>query len=261
MKKHHTKRIGTFSKIVWGAIFVIIISTALYLYLLIKQSKQDHPDPLLEQQINSISAISPASPSEQRAAALHLVKIHDADPTIGILLKYATTDNFTGQVLYDDLEAYLQTDVAEMLAKANQYLIKIRPDLRLLVYDAARPLNVQRTMWERVKDTPYKNYVANPEKTGLHNYGAAVDLTIADTAWNPLDMGTDFDFFGKAAGINDEEELIKQGILTTKQVENRKLLHEVMHHARFRSVSGEWWHFNACSLEEAKKRYPLIENL
>ena len=141
----------------------------------------------------------------------HLVNIHDIDSTILVDLKYATTDNFTGMILYDGLHhAYLQPDVALMLAEAHRYLKTLHPDLRLMVYDAVRPLSVQRTMWERVKDTKYHRYVAHPDRLSLHNYGAAVDLTIADSMGQPLDMGTPFDFFGRAAGITDEPALVQQ---------------------------------------------------
>jgi len=191
----------------------------------------------------------------------HLVNILDIDNSIFVDLKYATTDNFTGMALYDDFDgAYLQPDVAQMLSEAHRYLKSLYPGLRLLVYDAVRPLSVQRTMWECVKNTPYRRYVAHPDRFSLHNYGAAVDLTIADSLGQPLDMGTPFDYFGRTAGITDEEELIRQGILNRQQVQNRQLLRQVMRHAGFRSISGEWWHFNACSLQEAKQRYKLIEN-
>ena len=175
-------------------------------------------------------------------------------------LKYATTDNFTGMVLYEGFGgAYLQADVARMLFEAQRYLKTLHPELRLLVYDAARPLSVQRIMWERVKDTKFHRYVAHPDRLSLHNFGAAVDLTLAGDQGQPLDMGTPFDHFGLAAGISDEEGLVRQGVLTRQQAENRQLLRQVMRYAGFRSISGEWWHFNACSLQEAEKRYTLVE--
>jgi len=73
-------------------------------------------------------------------------------------------------------------------------------------------------------------------------------------------MGTPFDHFGRAAGISDEEGLIAQGLLTRQQAMNRQLLRNVMLHAGFKSISGEWWHFNACSLQDAISRYELIED-
>ena len=202
------------------------------------------------------------SASRKLTDSLQLVNINDIDSTILVDLKYATTDNFTGIVLYEGLEdACLQPDVARMLAEAHQYLKKSHPGLRLLVYDAVRPLSVQRAMWEHVKDTRYHRYVAHPDRRSLHNYGAAVDLTLADSLGHPLDMGTSFDHFGRAAGIGNEQELVEQGLLNKQQVLNRQLLREVMRYAGFRSISGEWWHFNACSLQEAKQRYTIIEDL
>ena len=192
--------------------------------------------------------------------SIHLVNIHDIDSAILVDLKYATADNFTGMALYEGLDgAYLQPDVALMLAEAHRYLKTLHPDLRLLVYDAVRPLSVQRAMWERVKNTKYHRYVAHPDRLSLHNFGAAVDITLADSLGQPLDMGTPFDYFGRAAGISDEPALVKQGLLNRQQVQNRQLLRQVMRHAGFQSISGEWWHFNACSLQEAKQRYPLAD--
>jgi len=192
--------------------------------------------------------------------SLQFINIHDIDSAILVDLKYATTDNFTGIALYDGLNAaYLQPDVALMLAEAHRYLKTLHPDLRLLVYDAVRPLSVQRTMWERVKDTKYRRYVAPPDRLSLHNYGAAVDITLADSLGRPLDMGTPFDHFGRAAGISYEQGLLKQGLLNKKQIQNRQLLRQVMQHVGFSSISGEWWHFNACTLHEAKQRYTMVD--
>lgn len=203
----------------------------------------------------------PTSKFRRTADSLHLVNVCDLDGTVGVDLKYATTDNFTGKVLYEDIDgAYLRQDVAAMLVEAHRQLKRVRPDLRFLIYDAVRPLSVQRAMWEYVKDTKYSRYLAHPDRTGLHNYGAAVDLTLADSLYRPLDMGTPFDHFGKAAGITAEQELTAQGLLNEQQVQNRRLLREVMLHAGFRTVGGEWWHFNACSLREAQQRYALIED-
>lgn len=190
----------------------------------------------------------------------HLVNVKDLDPTILSDLKYATTDNFTKTVLYDTLSnVYLHPVAAKKIVKAQQYLKEINPGFSLLVYDAVRPLSVQRRMYKVVQNTRYAAYVANPLRTGLHNYGMAVDLTICDKQGIPLDMGTAFDFFGKAAGINREQELVKEGLLTKQQVENRDLLRKVMIQAGFLTIRGEWWHFNAVSLNEARQSYKVVE--
>lgn len=190
----------------------------------------------------------------------NLINVHTLDATIRLDLKYASTDNFTKTVLYDTLlNVYLHPIAAKKLVAAQKCLKEINPDLTLLVYDAVRPLSVQKKMYRVVQNTPYAAYVANPTRTGLHNYGMAVDLTICDKSGNALDMGTAFDFFGSAAGINREEELIQKGVLTRKQVTNRKLLRKVMTQAGFLTIRGEWWHFNAVSLGEARKLCKIIE--
>lgn len=95
------------------------------------------------------------SPAEARMRAAGLVDIHDLDSAFAVHLVYATPYNFTGRVLYADLhKAFLLPELAERLVKANRRLRSIRPDLNLLIYDAARPLAVQRTMWNMVKGTP-----------------------------------------------------------------------------------------------------------
>jgi len=197
---------------------------------------------------------------EKSMEEIGLVDISKLDNTILIDLKYATTDNFTGVVLYDSMRyAYLHPLAAEKLVKAQENLKKIDPNLTLLVYDAARPLSIQQIMFDKVKNTRHQSYVANPSKRGLHNFGIAVDLTISDLEGNALDMGTPFDYFGRAAAIRDEEGLVKEGVLNRNQVNNRKLLRKIMLDAGFLSILGEWWHFNAISLSQAKKECKLIE--
>ncbi|MDR2407725.1 MAG: M15 family metallopeptidase [Bacteroidales bacterium] len=188
-----------------------------------------------------------------------LIDVRSADPTIRVVLPYASDDNFTGQALYESSQyAYLQPKIVTMLTKASQLLQKEYPKYRLLVLDAARPLSVQRKMWNAVKGTPKNIYVANPAKTGLHNYGAAVDVTITNDLGVVLDMGTPYDFFGEEAQPAKEKQMLKQGRLTQTQVDNRLLLRKVMNQAGFITYQREWWHFNACSLSEAKVKYQVI---
>lgn len=189
-----------------------------------------------------------------------LVNVSDMDTSIRTDLKYASTDNFTKTILYNNLlNIYLHPLAAEKLIKAQKRLKAINTKLSLLVYDAVRPLSVQKKMYKVVQGTKYAAYVANPIRTGLHNYGMAVDLTICDENGKPLDMGTPFDYFGSAAGINKENELVQKGILSSQQVKNRQLLREVMIYAGFTTIRGEWWHFNAVSLTEARQSYKVIE--
>ena len=200
------------------------------------------------------------SDAERRMIEAGLVEIVPNDSTISIHLVYATPDNFMGETVYGDLQrAYLLPEVALMLERAAELLHRERPDLRFIIYDAARPMSVQQRMWNLVKGTSNYIYVSNPARGGgLHNYGAAVDLTLADHTGRPLPMGTPFDFFGAAAHIDREEELLAKNLITSQELENRRLLRRVMRQAGFIPLRSEWWHFNFCSRNVARQKYKLI---
>lgn len=182
-------------------------------------------------------------------------------PGLRVELKYSTTDNFMKRDVYGDLEkCYLQHDAVRMLAAAAADLKRMRPDLTLLTYDCARPSSVQHLMWKIVAGTPNQKYVANPNTRigSIHNYGCAVDLTLAGVKGRPLDMGTPFDFFGKLAQPRHEMSMLRSGKLTAEQLANRLLLRQVMIRAGFLPIASEWWHFNCASNNVARKKYRKI---
>lgn len=193
--------------------------------------------------------------------SLGYVNIQDNDPRIRVRTVYATPDNFTGEILYGDLkEAYLLPEAAEKLSGAQDILEGGHPGYRLLVYDAARPMSAQRKMWDTAVRAGKQYYVANPAKGGgLHNYGAAVDVTITGADGEPLPMGTAYDHLGPEANTDREEELVRTGKISREEADNRLLLRKVMREAGFRTVKSEWWHFNMCSRDEAVKKYALID--
>lgn len=196
-----------------------------------------------------------------RFDSLGLVNVQELDSTIAVSLVYATSNNFTGHVLYADLkEAYLHPEAAQRLVEAQRLLRSAYPQYTLLILDATRPFSVQRQMWELVKGTPKYIYVSNPSRGGgLHNYGLAVDLTLADEYGHTLPMGTPFDYFGVEAHTTDEARLVREGKLTEQEKVNREILREAMTGAGFRALPTEWWHFHLHGREVAKARYQLIE--
>lgn len=200
------------------------------------------------------------TPAEQRMRAMGLVDIREIDSLVQVHLVYATADNFVNKVLYRNIhKAFMLPETAWRLAYARQKLQEIRPGWSFLIYDAARPMSVQQEMWEQVKGTGKQVYVSNPARGGgLHNYGAAVDLTLIDRAGNPLPMGSVFDYFGEEARPDREEEMLKQGKITLSELHNRRLLRQVMMAAGFRPLSGEWWHFNLMTREEARRTLKVI---
>lgn len=188
------------------------------------------------------------------------VDIQDIDPTLIVELKYASPKNFMKAAVYGDLKhAYLRLEAAKKLALANRILKQKNPELTLLVADSLRPRHIQRRMWNLVKDTPMKYYVANPKTGSMHNYGCAVDLTIADRSGKRLDMGTNIDHFGILSQPRHEDKFVNEGKLTKIQVANRRLLRSVMLKAGFNMIQNEWWHFVAFDKKTVRQKFTIIE--
>ncbi len=191
-----------------------------------------------------------------------LVRLRDIDPSFIIDLRYSTTDNFTGKDVYGPFEeAFMQPEPAQMLVLAKKYLKENHPGYTLYIYDALRPRSVQRILWDTLDMSVEEksNYIANPDIGSIHNFGAAVDLTIADPSGKPVDMGTDFDYFGELAYPIHEERMLEEGRLSRVQFDNRHLLRELMTRAGFTTINTEWWHFNAMSRDEAAAKYGIVE--
>lgn len=230
-----------------------------------KKNSLDSVIPVKTDSVKSVekdSAVVEISPIEKQLIEMGLVNIHDLDSGIVVDLRYSTTDNFIGLDMYGNFNAcYLQEDVAEKLVAAQQFLKKKYPFYSLVIYDAVRPLHIQQQMWDTLKLPPGQKtkYLSNPGNGSLHNYGAAVDLSIIDENGIPLDMGTPFDFFGEKAHPVKEKELLESGELSQRQVFNRELLRSVMRQAGFFGIQTEWWHFNACTRVVAAEKYPIVK--
>ncbi len=217
-----------------------------------------------KREIPSIVEEKKISPIEEQMLKQGLINIRDLDSSIFVELKYSTNDNFVGTDVYGDLtNAYLQRMPAEKLLKASQLLKEKYPNYRLLVYDAARPLSIQKIFWNLLDSIPparRKDYVSDPKEYSIHNFGSAVDLTIFNLERNQvLDMGTKYDYFGDLAYPKLESVLLKKGKLSKTQIENREVLRQVMQQAGFSKIESEWWHFNAISRQQAKEVYPVIQ--
>jgi len=165
--------------------------------------------------------------------AQSLVDIATLSSEFDYEIRYATLNNFIGETLYDCAKCLLQTEVAEALLAANQYFCE--KGYKIKLYDCYRPLDVQKKMWAKV---PRPTYVANPYGKGsIHNKGAAVDITLVTLEGCYVEMGSDYDFFGRAAHIdnfNFSEEVLA----------HRKLLIDGMRLQGFNTVRTEWWHYS-----------------
>lgn len=173
-----------------------------------------------------------------------LVNLKEVNPHIIIDLKYATSDNFLKQKVYDNPNCYILKILAQKLDKAQKLLEQ--DGLGLKVFDGYRPLAVQRKMWAIVPDS---RFVADPNKGGsIHNRGAAVDLTLVDAQGVELEMPTPFDSFAGRASQYSKEP-------TAQERANRMLLRHVMQEVGLNYIPTEWWHYQ---LPDGNK-YPLIE--
>ena len=201
--------------------------------------------------------------SKETISKHDLVDIQELDPTLLVELKYSTTDNFMKMDVYGDLETcYLRKVPAEMLEKAHSILKEAHPDLRLLIYDGLRPRSIQWILWNTLNDVPESersNFVANPKSGSIHNFGAAVDLTVAHKNGTPLDMGTHYDYFGDLAFPRLEDSLIVVGDLTQEHVDNRAILRDAMTQAGFSPITTEWWHFDSLPYIDKKRKSSIIE--
>ncbi|MDR1918390.1 MAG: M15 family metallopeptidase [Tannerellaceae bacterium] len=208
-----------------------------------------------------LAGTAQAGELDRYLASLGLVDVSQRDTSLRVSLQYALPGNVMGEAVYSGISgAWLHPDAADKLLKAQRLLKAKHPDYTLLIYDAARPMSVQRRMWNLVRGTDKTNYVSNPANGGgLHNYGMAVDLTLADASGKPLPMGTPFDHFGEEAHTDKEEALLQAGKISREAFANRRLLREIMRQAGFRTILYEWWHFNACTRPEARQYYRLID--
>ena len=166
-------------------------------------------------------------------AQQELVLIDEQDNRFVYDIRYATTNNFMETVLYDCQRCLLRPAVAEALKKAGTHFLE--KGYRIQIFDCYRPYSVQKAMWEKV---PNAAYVANPyDKGSVHNRGAAIDLSLVRLDGSPVDMGTDYDFFGKEAHIDNTQ--LPESVLA-----NRALLIEGMKQFGFSPIRTEWWHFS-----------------
>ncbi|MBC7524014.1 MAG: M15 family metallopeptidase [Flavobacterium sp.] len=155
-------------------------------------------------------------------------------------MKYATTDNFLKNKVYDCAKCYLRFKTIKKLIEANTAFRKNGYSIK--IFDCYRPLDIQKKMWKLV---PNADYVADPKRGSVHNRGGAVDITLVDLSGKELDMGTKFDFFGIEASHNFQN-------LSDEVKKNRTLLKETMLQYNFKIFESEWWHYNLTDGQQDK---------
>ena len=184
-----------------------------------------------------------------------MVDIRSLVPDIAQDIRYFGGDNFVGRPVdgYGAPRCWLKREAAEALARVERALRE--RELRLRVFDCYRPARAVAHFMRWVEDpndlvTKARHY-PDLEKSDLpgvyigrvsgHSRGATLDLTLlqcdAQAAnCKPLDMGTDFDFFGARANTDSPE-------VNATQRRNRHLLRDAMAAQGFRNYAMEWWHY------------------
>ncbi len=161
-----------------------------------------------------------------------MVEVKRFAPSVEYDLRYATTNNFTGQKLYKSRDkTFLRLPVAKALKNVSDELATKGYSLK--IWDAYRPYAVTKKMWDLIHDD---RYVADPAKGSGHNRGLAIDLTLMKDG-KEVDMGTGFDNFTDSAHRDFTalpEEILK----------SRLLLQTVMEKHGFKGLATEWWHFS-----------------
>jgi zinc D-Ala-D-Ala dipeptidase len=162
-----------------------------------------------------------------------LVDLEKFIPGIVLDIRYATTNNFTKEKIYNLPKAYARRSVAEALKKAQAEFSAAGAGIK--IYDAYRPYAATVKFYEIYHDT---TYVASPYRGSRHNRGCALDMTIVDLKTKKeIEMPTGFDSFRKEAWPSSpvKDPAIKG---------NRDLLIRVMEHNGFKVNTSEWWHFD-----------------
>ena len=174
------------------------------------------------------------------------VRIRDYIPDIVVDLKYATEDNFTGQIIYEFTEPYLRYGTVKKLM-AVQEALKAQ-GLRLKIWDGFRPVSAQFKLWDVCPDP---TYVANPNVGfSSHSRGNTVDITLADASGAELAMPTGFDDFSTMADRDYSD-------CTAEAANNARLLEKTMEENEFKPYFGEWWHYaDTVSYDVEQEFYP-----
>ncbi|MBQ8382619.1 MAG: M15 family metallopeptidase [Clostridia bacterium] len=185
----------------------------------------------------------PIQPPEP--ADTDLVLLSDYLPEAALDIRYATTNNFTGQVIYDAAAPRLRYGTVKKLRTVCEKLEDA--GYRLVIWDAWRPAEAQWKLWNICPDP---TYVSNPNNGySSHTRGGTVDISLVRPDGTPVEMPTDFDDFSKAADLDFSD-------VSAEAAKNAELLQSVMTECGFKPYRAEWWHFTDTTAYEVQEALP-----
>ncbi|MDA3870844.1 MAG: M15 family metallopeptidase [Candidatus Marinimicrobia bacterium] len=180
------------------------------------------------------------------------VYINEFIPNAVIDLRYSTDHNFIGKPIdgYKSQKCIISKKAAIALKEVEKELAEYGFGIK--IFDSYRP---QRAVdhfvrWAKVLDDTLtkSEFYPTVDKKDLfkkgfitskssHTRGSTVDLTIINLKdEKKLDMGSNFDYFGKLSWVISTD-------ITTEQQAHRALLQIIMKKHGFKNYSKEWWHF------------------
>ncbi len=163
---------------------------------------------------------------------------------------------------------YLRIGVLQSLQVSLQYLQEIYPQWQIKIFDAYRPIAVQKFMvehtleqlalsrgWQKADLSPaqYTELMAevlqfwampstDPATPPPHSTGAAIDVTLVNQDNIEIDMGSEIDEISPRSFPDYYQP--DPNAKANQFHEYRQLLNQVMSFSGFQRHPYEWWHFS-----------------
>ncbi|WP_017665152.1 M15 family metallopeptidase [Porphyrobacter sp. AAP82] len=173
-----------------------------------------------------------------------LVDLARHDSRVRLDIRYATSANFMGRVLYPVARAVAQRPVAEALSR-----VQTRAEAAgygLLVFDAYRPWRITQAMWDQTP-ADKRQFVANPATGSRHNRGCSIDLSLHRNGIE-VTMPSPYDDFTPAAYRSNTAA-------PPEALRLSRMLEEWMTAEGFVPLPNEWWHYDWAEW----RRYPIMD--
>lgn len=173
-----------------------------------------------------------------------LVDLARHDPRLRLDIRYATSANFMGRVLYPVARAVAQRPVAEALSR-----VQTRAEAAgygLLIFDAYRPWRITKAMWDQTPPEK-REFVASPATGSRHNRGCSIDLSL-HRGGVEVTMPSPYDDFTPAAYRSFTAA-------PPEALAASRLLESWMTAEGFVPLPNEWWHYDWAEW----RRYPIMD--
>jgi zinc D-Ala-D-Ala dipeptidase len=163
---------------------------------------------------------------------------------------------------------YLRQGVLDALIKAQNQLQSIYPGWKIKIFDAYRPIAIQRFMVDYTFNSLLETenlileHLTEPERAKIwekvyqfwaipsddpatpppHSTGSAVDITLVDQTGKTLDLGGEIDEISPRSWPNYYAQSLDK--IEQEYHQKRELLNKIMESHGFIRHPQEWWHFS-----------------